>query len=89
MAEQERPIAWRALERGARVYASDGEQLGKLSRVVADDLKDIFSGIAFQRGMLGDEFFAPAPLVDSITTDGIHLSMTGDEARERLEPFGH
>lgn len=82
----ERPIAWRALERGAPVYSADGDQLGKLSRVVADDLKDIFSGIAFQRGMLGDELFAPAPLVDRITTEGIHLSLSTGES-EKLGPF--
>ena len=68
------------------MYSSDGEQLGRLSHVVADDLKDIFSGIAFQRGMLGDEVFAPAPLVDRITTDGIHLTVSTDEA-EKLGPF--
>ena len=86
MPDEETPIAWRALERGARVYASDGEQLGRLSHVVADDLKDIFSGIAFQRGMLGDEVFAPAPLVQRITTDGVHLTVSTEEAEE-LGPF--
>lgn len=88
MQDEERPIAWRALEQGARVYASDGEQLGRLSHVIADDLKDIFSGVAFQRGMLGDEVFAPAQLIDQIDTDGVHLSVTSDEAESRLEPFG-
>jgi hypothetical protein len=87
MPEDERPIAWRALERGARVYSSDGQQLGRLSRVVADDLKDIFSGIAFQRGMLGDEVFAPAPAVERITTEGIHLSLSAAEAESQLKPF--
>lgn len=70
------------------MYASDGAQLGKVSHVVADDLKDIFSGIAFTRGLLGEEAFAPAAVVDSITTDGVHLSLSHEEAEEKLGPFG-
>ena len=87
MPDQERQIAWRALEPGARVYSSDGAQLGKLSHVVADDLKDIFSGIAFTRGMLGEEVFAPAPLVETITTEGVHLALSHEEADAKLAPF--
>jgi PRC-barrel domain len=87
VADDERQIAWRALERGTRVYSSDGAQLGKVSHVVADDLKDIFSGIAFSRGMLGEEVFAPAPLVDTITSDGVHLTLTHEEAERELGPY--
>ena len=87
MADEERQIAWRALDKGARVYSSDGAQLGKVSHVVADDLKDIFSGIAFQRGMLGDEIFVPAALVEQITTEGVHLSISGDQAEADLKPY--
>jgi hypothetical protein len=87
MSDEGRPIAWRALERGARVYSADGAQLGRLSHVIADDVKDIFSGIAFQKGILGDEVFAPAPAIDRITTDGIHLSLSSEEADAQLRPF--
>ena len=89
MTDEERQIAWRALDKGTRVYSSDGAQLGKVSHVVADDLKDIFSGIAFARGMLGEEVFAPAPLVESITTEGVHLSLTEQAAESELSPFTH
>jgi hypothetical protein len=58
-----------------------------VSHVVADDLKDIFSGVALQRGMLGDEVFAPAPLVDHITEDGVHLALTSEQAKSELRPF--
>lgn len=89
MTNEDKPIAWRALERGTRVYSSDGEQLGKVTHVVADDSKDIFSGIAFQRGMLGDDLFAPAPVVGRITTDGVHLSLSHDAAERELKPYAH
>ena len=87
MTDEIRPIAWPALEKGARVYSSDGEQLGKVTHVVADDMKDIFSGITFQRGMLGEELFAPAPIVERITTEGVHLRLSHDEAETQLEPY--
>ena len=87
MTDDARQIAWRALERGTRVYSSDGAQLGKVSHVVADDVKDIFSGIAFQRGMLGEDVFAPAPFVDNITTDGVHLTLSESDAERDLKPF--
>ena len=59
MPEEGRQIAWRASKRSAPVYSSDGAQSGKVTHVVADDLKDIFSGIAFTCGMLGDEVSRP------------------------------
>ena len=88
MTEQGKPIAWRALQPGTRVYSNDGERLGKVSHVIADDSKDIFSGLAFQRGMLGHELFAPAPFVERITTDGVHLSLSSDEVETRLRAYG-
>jgi hypothetical protein len=69
------------------VYSSDGAQLGKVSHVVADDVKDIFSGIAFTRGLLGEEAFAPAALVDSISTEGVRLSLSHAQAEEKLGPY--
>lgn len=69
------------------MFASDGAQLGKVSHIVADDLKDIFSGVAFQRGMLGEEIFAPGALVEQITTEGVHLSITSERAEAELKPY--
>jgi len=43
-----RPIAWRAVESGTPVTGTDGNQIGTVSEVVADDDEDIFHGIAVQ-----------------------------------------
>jgi hypothetical protein len=86
MADGEHRIAWTALEKGARVYSSEGEEVGRVSSVVADDMKDIFSGVAFRPGLLGDERFAPASLVADITEEGVHLTVATSEA-EGLSPF--
>jgi DNA end-binding protein Ku len=66
MTDAEHPIAWLALGKGTPVYSSDGEEIGKVSTVVADVQKDIFSGIAFKHGFLGSEHFVPADDIDPV-----------------------
>jgi uncharacterized protein YrrD len=80
------PIAWTALERGHAVVDVHGEAIGKLSQVVADQQKDIFSGIVFRHGLLDRERFVPADAIASITSAQISLTLSGEEA-ERLEPY--
>ena len=86
MAGHESPIAWTAVGRGHPVVDAAGEQVGKVSRVVADEQRDIFSGIAFRPGLLEGERFAPADLVQSITEEAVRLSIPASQA-ERLEPY--
>lgn len=86
MVSKETPIAWMALRKGHPVIGSDGEQVGKVSEVVADPQKDIFSGIAFRHGLLDHERFAPADLVETITSESVHLRVSAEQA-EALEPY--
>lgn len=86
MAEKATRIAWMALRRGHPVKGADGGQLGKVSEVVADHQKDIFSGIAFRSGILDQERFAPAESIASITSEAVELSISSDEA-ETLGPY--
>ena len=81
MTEAEHPIAWLALDKGTPVYTSDGEEIGKVSTVVADVQKDIFSGIAFKHGFLGSEHFVPAEVIGELTDHGVHLNLTALEAQ--------
>jgi uncharacterized protein YrrD len=69
------PIAWMALEKGAPVYTADGEELGRVSTIVADVQKDIFSGVSFKHGLLGSEHFVPADHIERLTNEGVHLSL--------------
>jgi uncharacterized protein YrrD len=82
----ERQIAWTALGRGTPVVSSDGVELGKVSRVVADRQKDIFSGITFRAGLLEGALFAPAALVREITTEAVVLSISESDAQSELGP---
>ncbi len=82
MPHDERPIAWLALREGTLVYTEDGDELGRVSTVVADRQKDIFSGIAIRSGVLSAERFVPAARIDSISEDAVRLSLSTREAED-------
>ena len=86
MAADEQQVAWTAIQKGASVIAEDGSDLGKVSVVVADVNKDIFSGIAFRHGLLDSQHFIPADLVDVITTEEVRVKVTPEQAKS-LEPY--
>ncbi len=83
---EDRPIAWLALEEGTPIIASDGSEIGRVSAVVADEQKDIFSGVAFRPGLLDGQRFIPADAIDRLTAEAVHLKISGSEAEE-LEPY--
>lgn len=80
------PIAWLALDEGTPILASDGEEVGRVTTVVADEQKDIFSGVTFKPGLLDGERFVPAAAIDRLTESAVHLSITAAQAAE-LEPY--
>jgi sporulation protein YlmC with PRC-barrel domain len=86
MTDSEKPIAWTALSTGTSVFANDGSEIGKVSTVVADENKDIFSGIAVRSGLFDSEQFVPADLIERITADEVHVGLSADEAG-KLEPY--
>jgi hypothetical protein len=75
-----------ALGKGHPVLDAGGEHVGKVSRVIADEERDIFSGIAFRSRLLDPERFAPASVVDAITSESVRLTISAAEA-EQLEPY--
>jgi uncharacterized protein YrrD len=85
MSEAETPIAWAALETGTPIYSSDGVELGKLADVVADEQKDIFSGLTLDPGLFKHERFVPAELVADMTTARVTLTVSSADAEHRLE----
>ena len=40
------PVAWKVVERGWTVAASDGNEVGKVDQVIGDPEADIFDGLA-------------------------------------------
>ena len=80
------PIAWVALDEGTPIVARDGEEVGRVVTVVADEQSDIFSGVTFRPGLLDGERFVPASAIDRLTESAVHLNITSAEA-EALEPY--
>lgn len=79
---ESKPVSWMTLAEGTEVVASDGADLGKVTSVIADVEKDIFSGIEFRSGFLSSTTYAPADLVAEITEDRVTLSITQEEAED-------
>jgi uncharacterized protein YrrD len=86
MSERETPIAWSVLPKGTPVYASDGAELGKVAEIIADEQKDIFSGISLNPGLFKEERFVPADLIEEMTHEAVRLSVSSEQADLQLEP---
>jgi uncharacterized protein YrrD len=70
------PISYLMLEKGADVYANDGEKLGKVAEVRADTERDIFDGIVLDRTPLrpGGHELITADRIESIFERGVLLA---------------
>jgi len=86
MTHGDAPISWTALAGGTAVLSSDGHELGKVADVVADEQKDIFSGIVLNPGWFKESRFVPAELIGEITSQAVRLTVSAGEAPERLSP---
>jgi uncharacterized protein YrrD len=80
-----RPISYLAVEEGTAVVGSDGEEVGQIAHVLADEEQDIFDGIVISHG-LGRHTFADAEQVGAIHEHGVMLTMSAAEAEALPEP---
>ena len=86
MTDNDAPVSWMTLEKGTTVLSSDGQEVGSVDEVIADRQKDIFSGVTIDSGLLSSKRFAPASVIEDISTDGVRLSIPASEAEE-LEDY--
>lgn len=87
MADLGDPTSYLQIEDGVPVLSSDGQEVGTLEHVLADDATDIFDGIIIDtRSGPGGWRFADAAEVDSMHEDGIVLSLTAAECEDLPEP---
>ncbi len=81
------PVAWKVVERGWAVTASDGTEVGKVDQVLGDPEADIFDGLAVGAGAILDRpRYVPSEKVGPIEEGTVHLTIDG-EAYGRLEPY--
>jgi hypothetical protein len=81
------PVSHYALEQGARVFSSDGEDLGAVEHVLSDEDLDVFDGIVFDaRSGPGGWRFADAEQVGDIGSKGVVLTVDAAGAARLPEP---
>lgn len=76
--------AYEALERGVRVWTSDGDEIGHVKKVMIVHEKHLFDGLVVETAA-GDRF-VDAPEVDEIYENLVTLKITSAEAAELPEP---
>ena len=74
-----------AIEKGARVLASDGEEIGTVHEIAGDAEADIFSGLVVSVSRLSAKRFLPSERVTGIWPDRVETSMTAAQAEGLAE----
>ena len=81
------PGSYLTLRRGVAVYSSDGEKLGEVEHVLADEDASIFDGIVIDRSVLpGGWRFADANQVERIHERGVVLTIDAAGAERLPKP---
>lgn len=93
MTDDETTVSWMAIEKGWRVIAVDGEEIGEVYDVRADRGRDIFDGLAvihhprftLLHGHLDRPRYVAAEQVHDIQPGIVHLTVTTDESTQLPE----
>ena len=81
------PASYLTLEKGVRVYSSDGKEVGKVQHVLAAPDQDVFDGIVIDTSVLpGGHRFCDADQVDEIYERGVVLAVDAGAAESLPEP---
>jgi hypothetical protein len=72
------------LAEGTPVHTADGEQVGTVKRVLADEGADLFDGLVVETG--DGERFVDAPEVGDLYERLVVLTLTSAQVRELSEP---
>jgi hypothetical protein len=81
------PVSYLVVEPGAAVYSADGERVGTLQHVLADEENDIFDGIVIDTELdPGGLRFADAPDVAECRENGIVLNLSATQVGNLPKP---
>ena len=69
------PVSWLVIERGWKVEAADGSEVGRIEELVGDTGKDIFNGLSVTPGLLRAARYVPAERVRTITEGRVELDL--------------
>jgi hypothetical protein len=79
-------IAWRAIAEDTPVMSSEGEEAGRVTKIVGDNEADIWDGLAVSVDAIGPDRLLPAEKVTGIWPDRIEVSLTQAQIEE-LSPY--
>jgi Uncharacterized protein conserved in bacteria (DUF2171) len=86
MSRASEPVSWLVVERGWKVEASDGRDVGKVEETVGDSERDIFNGLTVARGLLGRPRYVPAENVAEISEGRVRLAISAEQF-EHLDEY--
>ena len=70
------PTSYLLLRAGTSVYSSDGERIGEVAEIRADEGSDIFDGLVVGHGLLaGQRTFVAADQVEELFERGVVLKL--------------
>jgi hypothetical protein len=78
------PIAYTVLAEGTAVQSSDGQEVGTVKRVLADEGTDVFDGIVLDTP--DGERFVDAPEIGELYERLVVLTIAAEQARQLSEP---
>jgi hypothetical protein len=78
------PCSYLTLEEGTKVLSADGQEVGTVEHVLADEEEDIFDGLVIASA--GHHLFAEAALVDEMRARAVSLKLDAAGCQELPEP---
>lgn len=81
------PASWLLVERGWKVLAADGSEVGSVEETLGDENHDIFDGLAVSTGLLSKPVYVPAEQVGEIREGIVRLELTAEQV-DSLDPAG-
>jgi hypothetical protein len=79
------PVSWLLIERGWKVVAADGSEIGTVDEVVGDSSHDIFDGLTVKTGFVAKPKYVPAEQVGEIVEGRVTLRLSADQAQHLTE----
>jgi uncharacterized protein YrrD len=79
------PVSWMVIEAGWPVVDSDGNEIGPVTDVIADEEKDIFSGLMVRVARFRAPRYVAAERVRTIVEGRIELDVTADALPEQRD----
>ncbi len=81
------PSSYLTCAEGTSIYSSDGQKLGELEHLLADEETDIFDGLVIDQSVLpGGHRFVDAAQVEEIYERGVVLTVDAAGAEKLPEP---